>query len=156
MSESSASDDQRESRPAWRAAPLLVAAAAVAVFWFWRFPPADQRGEAIDVPGARPVSLTVDFGSGAPQTFEVPYRSEMTVLQALGRAADNDSKFDYQSRGSGESALVIAIDGLENEGAGEAAKNWIYRVNDAMPHESCALYELDPGDAVLWKFGKYE
>jgi hypothetical protein len=39
---------------------------------------------------------------------------------------------------------------VKNEGAG--GRNWTYRVNDKHADRSFAVYELQPGDHVLWTF----
>jgi hypothetical protein len=54
-------------------------------------------------------------------------------------------------RGSGQAALLTAIGDVSNEGAG--GSNWTYEVNGQSADRSFAVYELRPGDRVLWTFG---
>jgi hypothetical protein len=61
------------------------------------------------------------------------------------------SGISIAQKGSGQSAFVTAIGGLENQGAD--AQNWTYSVNGQIADRSFAVYELKPGDRVLWTFG---
>lgn len=58
---------------------------------------------------------------------------------------------EVTQRGSGQGAFVTAIDGVANEGAEK--NNWTYEVNGKSGDRSHAIYELHPGDRVLWTFG---
>ncbi len=53
-------------------------------------------------------------------------------------------------QGSGSSAFLTQIDDVTNEGAG--GRNWMYSVNGQRADRSFAIYELQPGDHVLWSF----
>lgn len=101
--------------------------------------------------GVGSVALKIDFGSEkASIETDVVCSPETTVLGVLDRAQNMDElKFAY--RGSGETAFVTAIGGVENEGV--SGKNWIYRVNGETGDRSAGVYQLDPGDRVLWSFG---
>ncbi len=57
-----------------------------------------------------------------------------------------------RSKRSAQSAFLTAIDGVENEGAD--GQNWTYTVNGQIADRSFAVYELKPGDQVLWTFGR--
>ncbi len=57
----------------------------------------------------------------------------------------------FQERGSGATAFLTQLDDLKNEGSG---RNWIYRVNGQIADRSFAVYRLEAGDTVLWKFEK--
>jgi len=54
-------------------------------------------------------------------------------------------------KGSGESAFLTTIDGIENQG--DAGHNWTYSVNGKHADRSFEIYKLEPGDQVLWTFG---
>jgi hypothetical protein len=51
-------------------------------------------------------------------------------------------------------SLVMQIDDKWSEGAG--LRNWTYSINDKLADRSFAVYELKPGDRVLWRFGPQE
>ena len=36
-----------------------------------------------------------------------------------------------------------------------AGDNWVYRVNGVLGDKSSGLYRVNPGDHVIWGFGKY-
>jgi hypothetical protein len=93
------------------------------------------------------VSLTVDFGDGRQRNFEtIAWQSGMSVADAMKAA----SGVTVTKKGSGESAFVTGIDGVQNQGAD--GPNWTYSVNDKIADRSFAIYKLKPGDQVLWKF----
>jgi hypothetical protein len=71
----------------------------------------------------------------------------MTVADAMKAS----SGVKISQKGSGQSAFVTSIDGVENQGAD--GQNWTYSVNGQMADRSYAVYELKPGDQVLWTFG---
>lgn len=97
------------------------------------------------------VALTIDFGSEKESIeTDVVCSPQTTVLEVLERAQNMD-ELKFTHRGSGETAFVTAIGGLENEGA--AGKNWIYRVNGETGDRSAGVYQLAPGDRVSWSFG---
>jgi hypothetical protein len=97
------------------------------------------------------VSLVVDFGDGRSQQHEsIAWREGMTVRDALAAAADSTGGVEFAQRGSGESALLTRMAGVENEGAG--GRNWTYSVNGQPGDRSFAIYPLRPGDRVLWTF----
>jgi hypothetical protein len=93
------------------------------------------------------VSLTVDFGDERRREFSsLAWRTGMTVADLMVQA----DKLSTTQKGAGQSAFVTAIDGVANEGA--AGRNWVYTVNGESADRSFAVYELEPGDRVLWMF----
>ena len=97
------------------------------------------------------VTLEVDFGDNKPgKSIVVVCSPDSTVLQSLERAREM-KKLKFDSRGVGETAFLSSIDGVKNEGAD--GKNWIYKVNGQLGDKSAGIYELDPGDTVIWTFG---
>ena len=76
----------------------------------------------------------------------------MTVLGALSAAQKHAHGIRYESKGRGATTLVTKIDDVENEGDG---RNWMYEVNGKLADKSCGIFELQAGDAVLWKFDTY-
>jgi hypothetical protein len=98
------------------------------------------------------VDLFVDFtGERANVKVSVPCSADSTVFQILERASKmGDLEFD--SQGSGGTAFVHAINGVMNQRA--RGKNWVFRVNDEVAHESCGTFEVSPGDRIEWRFGE--
>jgi hypothetical protein len=108
-------------------------------------PPASEKSGG-DAARER-VSLTIVYGDGRPQTIDrVDWQQGMTVLDVMQAAPD----VGFLRQGAGESAFLTTINGLANEGAG--GKNWMYSVNGERGDRSFAVYELRPGDRVLWTF----
>ena len=68
----------------------------------------------------------------------------------VGDVLQNDPRTSFVTQGSGASAFLTEINGVKNEGAG--GRNWMYSVNGERADRSFAVYELQPGDHVLWSF----
>lgn len=101
---------------------------------------------------AAKVELVVNYGDGVEKRFTaVPWKEEMTVLDAMKHAQRHPRGIKFEYRGSGATAFLTQIDDLKNEGSG---RNWIYRVNGELATRSFAIQELERGDAVLWRFEK--
>lgn len=119
----------------------------------WLFPailPAEEPDQAKQ---ERTISLTVDYGDGVQKVFpRLPWRQKMTVLQALQAAKKHRRGITFAYKGAGETGFLTQIDDLKNEGRGA---NWIFRVNNQLGDKSFAAFQLNAGDAVLWKFGDY-
>ena len=99
---------------------------------------------------AKTVRLTIDYGDGVQKVFTaLPWKAELTVLGALEAAAKHPRGIKFTHRGSGASAFVTAIDGVENQGRG---KNWTYQVNDKRANKSAGVFTLDAGDSIVWRF----
>jgi hypothetical protein len=97
------------------------------------------------------VSLLIDFGDGRRQEHEaIAWREAMTVRDVLLAASDSSGGVKFGQQGSGASAFLTEIDGIENEGA--QGRNWTYAVNGTLADRSFAIYPLRPGDQVLWTF----
>lgn len=98
------------------------------------------------------VKVVIDYGDGVQKHFTaLPWREGMTVRDALHAAQKHPRGVKFQERGSGATAFLTQLDDLKNEGGG---RNWIYRVNDQLADRSFAVFPLQVGDAVLWKFEK--
>jgi hypothetical protein len=97
------------------------------------------------------VKLTLDFGDGRRTDFaSIAWREGMTVADLM----DAWPNIEIEQKGSGQLAFVAAIDHLANQGAD--ARNWMYSVNGKMADRSFAVYVLQPGDHVLWTFGRQQ
>ena len=103
---------------------------------------------------AQTVELVVDFGDGAQvRLAALPWRDEMTVLDAMEKAKQHPHGITFAQRGSGASTLITQIDDVKNQGDG---KNWLYSVNGKLGTVGVGACRLKPGDAVLWEFKVYE
>jgi hypothetical protein len=138
----------------WRLPLLLGLVLAGILVWrstsMWeRAPTTDNQATADSPDTAREhVSLVIDFGDGKRRDFdELPWHEGMTVADLIGEARG----IEVTQRGSGQGAFVTAIDGVANEGTEK--NNWTYEVNGKSGDRSHAVYELRPGDRVLWTFG---
>ena len=116
--------------------------------------PANKKS---DSNGATPqtITLTIVYPGDRPRfEYKPDWTSGLTVFDLLNRAADaGDGGLEIRSRGAGETAFVEAIGGVVNEGAD--GDNWIYVVNEQLADKGAGVYELSPGDQVLWKYGDY-
>jgi len=107
------------------------------------------------VPTDETVSLALDFGAGQPLRFDaVPWHEGMTIEELLGAVSQMPDAPEIAKKGSGPSAFLTRIGDVANEGVN--GSNWTYQVNDQRGDRSFAVYELEPGDRVLWKFGPQE
>jgi hypothetical protein len=142
--------------------PLLLAVVLAAV-WLLRDrsvrEAAPDSGDTVQGTAAgaadasKAVSLIIDFGDGRRTEFEpVAWREGMTVRDITRETPRADRRLDV--RGSGEAAFLASLDGVENEGL--EGRNWIYSVNGKNGDRSFAIYELQPGDQVLWTFSKQQ
>lgn len=82
----------------------------------------------------------------------VLWHEEMTVFDVLSEAQTRDS-VDFESRGSGRTTFVTAIDGFE--GGGEGGKNWIFSINEERSVRSCGISLVEPGDSILWEYVEF-
>lgn len=101
------------------------------------------------------VSLAIDLGDGVPRLYDdVAWHEAMTVEDLLAAVSRMPGGPRFARQGSGASALLAEIDGTANEGS--EGRNWVYFVNDRRGDRSFAVYRLEPGDRVLWKFAVQE
>lgn len=103
---------------------------------------------------AKTVRLTIDYGDGVQKQFTgLAWKEGATVFDTLQSAAKHPRGIKVSHQGAGATTLITAIDDLKNEGRG---RNWLFEVNGKLGEKSCALVELKPGDAVLWRFATYK
>jgi hypothetical protein len=101
------------------------------------------------------VALVIDFGNGAQRRFEcLAWHAGMTVDDLMSTAARFRPAIRYGYVGSGKTAFLTHVDGLHNEGAD--GRNWQFWVNGERGDRSFAMFPLEPGDSVLWKFAEFE
>lgn len=103
----------------------------------------------------RVVHLIVDYSDGSEKHFPaLQWREGMTVLDALRAAQSHPRGIRFESKGSGETAFLVSIDGLANEGGGSGERNWLFEVNGKLGNRSCGDFQLKASDTVKWMFGK--
>jgi len=143
---------------AWWRLPVLLALVLAAV-WLLRdrsaAPPAERStpAAAAETVTGKKVSLTLDFGDGRRRDLgPISWQQGMTIDDAMRGAAGSALKLGV--RGSGEAAFLSEVDGVANDGA--AGRYWTYTVNGKAGDRSFAIYELAPGDHVVWTFGTFE
>jgi hypothetical protein len=99
------------------------------------------------------VLLIIDFGDQSQKHFTgIPWNKEMTIQDVLQAASKHPRGIRFEHRGKGKTAFLLSIDKLKNEGRG---RNWIFRVNKKLGDRSFADSTVQPGDTILWTFGKY-
>ena len=137
--------------PSWQGA-LIVLVALLSLGGFSLI----QKTTAAD-PDAKPIQLTIDYGDGVQKRFaDLPLTPDMTVLDALRAAKEHPHGITFVVQGTGQNAFVSQIDDVKNEGGGEKAKNWMFRVNGKDAERGVGVFILSGGDAVLWRFAVYE
>lgn len=130
------------SRRSWLVGVATIVLAMVSV-----------RGMSADA-GPATVRLVVDYGDNVQVHFTaIPWREEMTALDALTAAQKHSHGITFSHRGSGSSAMVTQIGNLKNEANG---KSWIFHVNDKAGEVSAGASPLRPRDVVLWRFQTYD
>jgi hypothetical protein len=141
--------------PWWRL-PLLLGFVLAAIVWsrvrsLREVPHETEKGNpqlVADADSHGTVALAIDFGGGRRKIFDaIAWREGMTVADMFSKGLD----VAVTQKGSGESALLTAIDGVANEGTD--GRNWTYAVNGQVADRGFAVYRLRPGDRVLWTFG---
>lgn len=119
-----------------------------------------QRADSPHAPATgKSFSLVVDFGSDKKKEFpKLAWQKGVTVLDAMDLASNEQQGLEYSTwqDATGEAAFVEQIDSVKNEGAGQGAKNWTYKVNGQRGQVSAGVQTLNAGDQVVWKFGVYE
>ena len=130
---------------------VLASLVATALATGWTVPRTTAR--AAEEP-AKTVSLAVDYGDGSQKQFTaLAWREGLTVLDAVRAAEKHPRGIKCELRGSGDTAFLVKIDDLKNEGG--AGRGWMFRVNGKLADRSLGVFPLQAGDAVLWKFEKY-
>lgn len=100
------------------------------------------------------VSLKIDFGKfGNEINLLVPCYENSTVLSVISSAARNREIEGVKWHGSGETAFLTAINGVENQKSN--GDNWVYRVNGKLGDSGCDVFCVKPDDVIVWSFGKY-
>ncbi len=101
------------------------------------------------------VTLTVDYADGIQKQFVLPFKSGMTVFDAMNAAqtTGHGLKYDYQgSGGPPQNYFLTRIDDVKNQGGGSSARNWVFWVNDIYSNKGFGTCAIGPSDKVRWKF----
>jgi hypothetical protein len=141
----------------WWQLPLLLAIVLMGVWLLrdWSLHDAtlesnESKPTASAEARGKTVALTIDYGEGRLTEFRpIAWREGITVRDVTSETPRQDMKMEI--RGTGPSAFLANLDGIENEGTN--GRNWMYSVNGRPGDRSFAIYELKPGDQVLWTFG---
>jgi hypothetical protein len=163
-STATAGDDLSRSGRAWWRLPLLLAVVLVAIIAA-RMSQVQERSPASfdgagDAAAPQPadatgksVSLVIQFGDGRERIFDaVAWRPDMTVDDLMTAARELPGGITYRVGGERDMKMLVGIDEIVNEWGG--GRNWTYQVNDVPADRSLAVYELQPGDRVLWTYGR--
>jgi hypothetical protein len=153
----------RASTSRFKAAPLIIVAVLVTILAFIQplrkaitragKEEAAQQEAAI---ANSTVGLTVEWNSDDQlPLFEVKWTPGMTVRDLM-LDAQKAGRITFEESGEDDAAMLTAISGTKNEGGSTDSFNWTFRVNGKMGDKSFAIYKLQKGDIVIWKFGPYE
>jgi Domain of unknown function (DUF4430) len=147
------------SGASWWRLPLLLAVVLVAIIAARsaHLPERSRNAErAVGPPPAETgkfVSLEIDYGDGKKREFEaIPWHPGMTVDDMMLAASRVPSGIVYLEIGERASALVTRIDDKVNDWP--QGRSWTYQVNDKPADRSVGVFELQPGDRVLWAYGR--
>jgi len=158
-----AADSLPSASGAWWRLPLLLVVVLIAIIAArtshtrTRGPssPAKLQPPPVGDAAGKTVSLTIHFGDGKERKFDnVAWRPGMTVDDLLAAASRMTDGIYYTVVGDHEQMLLTSINSDANERA--AGRHWTYSVNDVPADRSLGIYELQPGDRVLWTFGKQQ
>ena len=72
----------------------------------------------------------------------------MTVIDVLQQAMDRQ-RLEIEHRGSGQTAFVERINGVENVAGG---RNWLFRVNGQRSSQGAGSVTVRPNDVILWEY----
>ena len=132
---------------------LLHTLAFLITLFFLHPGPEHTQGQEDPTAKPRTVQLIIDFGDHFQKQYNgLTWSKEMTVKDVLQAASKHSRGIRFEYRGKGKTAFLISIDKLKNEGRG---RNWVYRVNKKLGDRSFADFTVQPGDTILWTFGKY-
>ncbi len=164
VEQSTAATDEAPSRSggAWWRLPLLLAVVLAAIIAARLLQRQEQSPASLDAAATKPVdatgktvSLLIQFGDGRERMFDaVDWHSGMTVDDLMSATSRLPGGIAYRAEGDRDMKLLVSIGDSVNERDG--GRNWTYQVNDVPADRSLAVYELQPGDRVLWTFGRLE
>lgn len=153
--------DPAGGRPpgAWWRLPLLLAIVLIAIIAV-RASLTRTRGQRLPTTAqpqagaaaGKSVSLAIRFDDGKERSFDdIAWIPGMTVDDLLMAVSQRPDGISYAVVGEREMRLLTQIDDTANDKA--AGRFWTYSVNGQQADRSLGVYELRPGDRVLWRFG---
>ncbi len=99
-------------------------------------------------------NLVIRFnGKSEDREFQVPCPLSSTVLTVMRSVPTGSLEFEMIGA-TDATAFIVSIGGVENEK--NLGDNWVYRVNGNLGDKSSGLFPVQPGDSIVWSFGKYE
>ena len=97
------------------------------------------------------VALIIDYGDGAEKRLTaIPWKSEMTVKDAMEFAKRHPHGITFEYRGKGETAFLTKIDDAINQAAN--GQNWIFYIDEERGDSSFGIAKVPAGGAILWRF----
>jgi hypothetical protein len=158
LSDSGGATPERSSGAWWRLPLLLVVVfAAIIAARNSRLQERTATPRPVAAPqsaadSGKSVSLTIEYGAGRKREFTaVPWHDGMTIDDLMNAATQLPDPISYGVAGDHALTMLTRIDNTYNQW--EGGSNWTYKVNDVPGDRSLAIYELRPGDRVLWTFG---
>lgn len=146
-------DDASTSKASWRypiTLGLIFAVVLLAGNLIRRGQDQPAAEASVVDPTATPVVLTIETATEAAATDSpIGWSQGLTPLGVLQRHGTA-----VESTGSGSSAFITAILGIENEG--DTGRNWQYWIDGERGNVSADAAMLQPGASLLWKFAEYE
>ena len=132
-------------------APSRRAVACLVAFFVLAAPLAGRAVLAQTAPNT--VRLVVDYGDGASKIIDgLPWAKGNTVFDVMQAAAGRPHGISFSYTGSGDATVLTKIDDVQNQGAGADKKNWQYWVNSTYGDRSFAVFPVQAGDVVTWRF----
>ena len=100
-------------------------------------------------PAPGTVSLMIDYGDGAVETYNAPVASDENLFQVMEKLTQDNSLTFESKTYEGLGALITKIGDKEN---GADNRYWQYWVNHKKPEVGASAYNPKPGDFIEWKF----
>jgi hypothetical protein len=109
------------------------------------------------------VQLTIDYNDGIQKQFVLPFKSGMTVFDAMTAAKTNPHDgldFDcdkprFPCDAAPPNRMLFRIDDVKNQGGGSSAKNWQFWVNTVYSGKGFGDCKIAASDQILWKFDTF-
>lgn len=99
--------------------------------------------------------MIIDFDDGVEKRFtRLAWRKGMTVGDLMRAAEKHRRGIRLEVRGRNDTAFVLGIDGLQNEGS--RGRNWMYEINGQLGNRAYDVMPIGSRDTVLWQFRKFQ
>lgn len=93
--------------------------------------------------------MVFEFGDGNISETVLRDVQPGTTVEALMRRVGSA---DVRLTGSGTTAMVQAIEGVEMQGG----QGWLYQVDGRWAQRGIGQTRVDPGSEIRWRYGKFE